>query len=404
MPENVFGLPAKEIAKDVWLLDDLDFDYEKAQAESELLSAAEKALGLWPESSEFDESGSGTLLVGDCGGHLLPPVYQVTNAVLTVVDGASNAVHDLFMLHEISGSNTWTFVARGTNGQTVFVVTNVPADQNFFTVCCTNDTDCDTLSDCWEALMYHTDSNDPDTDYDGRSDYEELVEGTDPLNPASFTPVRLGYFRFNDTNWLGTRGQVPLAASNLHLADAWITRAVEVNTNGALLKYKDVECGGAANINLRSGTVRFWFKSLWNSGTGPGAAGKLIEVGSKGASETNGWWSLFFNSTGNTLILASQTNSMAETTNLTAAVSFASNNWYQIVLTYTNGAFALYTNGVLCATNTGTLQYPGLAQRQTGFNVGAGADGNNQVKGVIEDLDTANYPLCEELPKNPTSG
>jgi len=86
-----------------------------------------------------------------------------------------------------------------------------------------------------------------------------------------------------------------------------------------------VEPDGKANLNLRSGTVRLWFKPWWNSGVGPGVAAKLIEVGSKGGAQTNGWWSLFVNSTGDSLSFASQTNNMAEATNLTAAISFESN-------------------------------------------------------------------------------
>jgi hypothetical protein len=51
--------------------------------------------------------------------------------------------------------------------------------------------------------------NDPDTDYDGRSDGQELAEGTDPLDPASATAVRLGWWRFNSANWVGEQGQLP---------------------------------------------------------------------------------------------------------------------------------------------------------------------------------------------------
>jgi len=100
---------------------------------------------------------------------------------------------------------------------------------------------------------------------------------------------------------------------------------VQLTNAAAMLKYTTVEPDGRANVNLRSGTVRLWFKPLWNSGVGPGVAAKLIEVGSKGGAQTNGWWSLFVNSTGNSLSFASQTNNTAEATNLTAAISFESN-------------------------------------------------------------------------------
>ncbi|MCU0783444.1 MAG: hypothetical protein MUF81_05220 [Verrucomicrobia bacterium] len=260
---------------------------------------------------------------------------------------------------------------------------------------CTNDdADGEGLTDAYEVLVSKTDPNDPDTDYDGRSDYQELAqEGTGPLNVTSFTPVRLACFRFNDTNWLGECGQIPLASNNLQPVDAWITKGVQLTNAAAMLKYRTVEPDGKANINLRSGTVRFWFKPLWNSGTGTGAAAKLIEVGSQGDAETNGWWSLFVNAAGNQMNFVSQTNDMAKVTNLTAIVSFTSNRWCQIVLTYTNGAVALFTNGVLCASNNASLPYPPLATRTDGFTIGSNMVSDGQAKAVFEDLETFNYPL-----------
>jgi len=70
----------------------------------------------------------------------------------------------------------------------------------------------------------------------------------------------------------------------------------------------------------------------------------LIEVGSKGDTTTNGWWSVFADDSGDTLYFVSQTNNAVDVTNLTASVSFTSNRWCQLVLTYTNGAVALREN------------------------------------------------------------
>jgi hypothetical protein len=106
-----------------------------------------------------------------------------------------------------------------------------------------------------------------DSDYDGRSDGQEITDGTDPFNPSSVSQVRLAYFPFDDTNaWSGSAGQLPLIATNIVGVPSWSTNAVLIdNTNGAVLTYRDVETNGNANINLRAGTVRFWFNPDWNS-------------------------------------------------------------------------------------------------------------------------------------------
>lgn len=183
---------------------------------------------------------------------------------------------------------------------------------------------------------------------------------------------------------------MPLATNALQSLEAWITEGVQLTNSAAQLKYKNVESDGRANLNLRSGTVRFWFKPQWNSGAGTGAAAKLVEVGTRGADATNGWWSVLVNPTGDKVYFVSQTNDTVEVTNLTASVSFTSNRWSQLVLTYTNGAVALYTNGALCATNSASVPYPPLSTRTNGFAVGCATDGDGVVKGVFEDLETFN--------------
>ncbi|MBM3878132.1 MAG: hypothetical protein FJ387_00160 [Verrucomicrobia bacterium] len=54
-----------------------------------------------------------------------------------------------------------------------------------------------------------TSPDDPGSDYDGRSDSQELAEGTDPVDSDSATETQLGWWRFNSTGWPGEAGQVP---------------------------------------------------------------------------------------------------------------------------------------------------------------------------------------------------
>lgn len=122
-----------------------------------------------------------------------------------------------------------------------------------------------------------TSYQDTDTDYDGRSDRQELAEdNTDPRNAASVKSVRLGYWRFNDgPSWLGEGGQQPISIlGTLANPSSWSGKALYVNASLANLKYRDVEPGGLANINCRRGTIRLWFKPDWASGVGPGAIGR----------------------------------------------------------------------------------------------------------------------------------
>jgi len=201
-----------------------------------------------------------------------------------------------------------------------------------------------------------------DSDYDGRSDAQEIIDGTDPFNPNSVLSVRLGYFQFDNTNtWAGSAGQLPLVANNVAGVASWSTNGALIDSpKAAILKYRDVETNGNANINLRNGTVRFWFRPDWSSanagGGGPGGYARLIEVGSNNPAfgnswtvgSTNGWWALFLNTNGTQLAFGSSTNG-GGLVDLSAGISWLSNQWHQIVLTYTPTNSLLYLDGQLAA-------------------------------------------------------
>jgi len=87
-----------------------------------------------------------------------------------------------------------------------------------------------------------TDWQDPDTDYDGRSDRQELTDGTSPTNSQDVIHVPLGYWKFDNTNtWVGEQGQLPLQATNVIGVRSWSSNIVVVNhTNPATLRYRDV--------------------------------------------------------------------------------------------------------------------------------------------------------------------
>jgi len=247
-----------------------------------------------------------------------------------------------------------------------------------------------------------------DSDYDGVSDLQEIASRTDPFDPSSVPPIRLGYWPFDNTNtWVGGAGQLPLTATNLAGVPSWDTNAVRLDTNQpAILGYRDVETNGNANINLRSGSVRFWFNPDWTSvaagGSGPGAYGRLIEMGSNSPvfnanswslSRTNGWWSLFFTPDGNNLVFGASTNG-AGGVNLAAGISWTTNQWHQVVLTYSPTNSSLYVDGQLAGTGAASLWYPNLTERSRGFRIGSDQNGVNQARGAFDELETFNYPLA----------
>ncbi len=243
-----------------------------------------------------------------------------------------------------------------------------------------------------------------DTDYDGRSDYQEMYDGTSALDATSVVQLRLAYFRFNDTNtWVGATNQLPLTTSNLLGVTSWSSNAVRIDrTNAAVatLRYRETETNGLANLNVRNGTVRFWFKANWLStnagGAGPGGGGRLLEAGSYSTNLTNGWWALLLNSSGTALQFASATNGSCAT-NLSATISWDSTNWQQVALTYTPSNYSLYVNGQAEASGTGAFAYPSAAQRAaSGFRLGGDHNGTNQARGDFDELETFNYPLSAD--------
>lgn len=239
-----------------------------------------------------------------------------------------------------------------------------------------------------------------DSDYDGICDMGEAEDGTDPYDPSSVLHILLGYWRFDNTNtWVGEEGQLPITFTNIVGTPGFSGTAVVVDTNGAVLQYRDVETNACtANINLRSGTVALWFKAHWdsastNSGVGPQGDGRLIEVGAQGAS--GGWWALGVSAAGTNLYFGTQTNLTSTlTTNLSATINWASNQWHQIVLTYSTNNSSLYLDGFPVMTNgLGVACYPGPTVRAQGFTIGGSASGANQAKGAFDELQTFNYPL-----------
>jgi len=172
------------------------------------------------------------------------------------------------------------------------------------------------------------------------------------------------------------------------------------STNAARLVYRDVETNGAANLNCRVGSVVLWFKPDWSStnagGSGPGDAGRFIELGGYGPTNTaSNWWALLLSSNGNSLSFVTETNG-ALMTNVYQSISWTNNTWHQVVLVYSSTGSGLYVdcqNGYSSAWGGGVAFWPCRAVRDQGISVGSDASGTQQIRGVLADLETYNYRL-----------
>ena len=223
--------------------------------------------------------------------------------------------------------------------------------------------------------------------------------GTNAITVTVNEFVPRGHWTFNDTNtWVGEAGQLPLLTNNLVGIPSWSGNAVLVDSSSpALLAYNTVETNGQTNIDCQVGSVLFWFKPDWSSanmgGSGPGVLGRLIEMGNHNPDFAEGWWALYLSSDGTQLSFGTSANGIGMT-NLTARISWYSNEWYQIALTYSPTGSALYVDGQLLANGTGVTHFPNAGELTNGFRIGSDGNGNNQARGAFDELETFGYPLA----------
>jgi hypothetical protein len=170
--------------------------------------------------------------------------------------------------------------------------------------------------------------------------------------------------------------------------------------------YNIAEANGHTNLSLQNGSVVLWFKPDWSSvdqgGTGPGIIscgpdcnledwGALVEVDST-VDSTGGFWELYFDPFGTNLWFSSGdgTNWSGD---LIGNISWVSNQWHQIAVTYSPSNSTLYVDGTAIAQTNGVPYIPVFDNfpAQNYFTVGN--DVGEPVNGTIDELETLNYPL-----------
>jgi hypothetical protein len=241
-----------------------------------------------------------------------------------------------------------------------------------------------------------------DSDYDGRTDAQERADGTDPNDPDSVQPVRLGYWRFNTGEgrdpWLSETGAAPLYRIGVATAPSFDGQALLITNPAALLRYRDVETNGQANINCRQGGIRLMFKPHWTSanagGSGPGDWARLVHVGQlKSTTPFLGAFAVVFDPKGDLLWISTQDG----TTNQFSYgghVSLRSNQWYQIVVSYSPTLTRMWVDGKSIASVANGPKFPPPPEaRAKGLAIGSDLNNAQQARGCIDEVETFNYPL-----------
>ncbi|PWU12226.1 MAG: hypothetical protein C5B50_21875 [Verrucomicrobia bacterium] len=217
------------------------------------------------------------------------------------------------------------------------------------------------------------------------------------------TPLDTWSFEYAPTNWnwASDGGYLPLSFTNLdysYLGDG--TAVVLDSTNAAWLHYPITNSNGGTELPVSDGTVVFWVAPFWastnQSGTGPGVSSRLIEVGAYSSDASAGWWSIFTDEGGNTLNFSSADGNGCQTNYISVPISWITNRWHQIALTYSSDAAsntALYLDGQWITNGPPTTCLPGSDALTNGFYIGSDSNGIAQIHGMFDDLFTYDHPL-----------
>jgi hypothetical protein len=341
------------------------------------------------------------------------PSNGQTLATFTIAGGSNGLAYDVFAT-TAAGNMDWTWMGQGYRDVT-YTFSPALTEQSICLILGTPvDSDGDGLTDAYEMLVSHSNP------YDSNSINPSMPDGWAvllSLNPfavydqqyfPSAPQARLDYWRFNTNTYRSESGLLPVNSSSLSLVPSWSGTAVDV-TWVSWLSYPYAGPDGPS-FDPNSGTVRFWFKPFYNSGQagGSGTYGTFLQFGTG----NNTWtFNMENNETELGLTTISSTSCLFFQPQFTT-LQLEANLWYQFTLTYSPSNMAIYTNGTLFVTS---YLPPGGGSPL--YNLGNGVDytaspasqtagfsfGNNNynfglagVNGLLDELETFNYPLTAE--------
>jgi hypothetical protein len=121
----------------------------------------------------------------------------------------------------------------------------------------------------------------------------------------------------------------------------------------------------------------------------------LFEIGSYTPDSSYGLWSIYVDDVGQNIYFSAQTNDLSSslTTYLSAPISWTTNYFHFLALTYSPTSSVLYLDGVFVTNGPGVTVYPGPDVLTNGFFIGADETGLYQANGMFNTVATYNYPL-----------
>src|SRR5262249_36588179 len=156
------------------------------------------------------------------------------------------------------------------------------------------------------------------------------------------------------------------------------------------------ETNGNTNLDYPIGTIMFWFSPDWKSaslgGTGPGTWGRFMEAGTNGS--PYGLVSLYTDPGGTNIYFQTQTNGLS-TNYLISRISWASNEWHLIGVTYSRTNSTLFLDGQIATNGPGVLWWPttNVTTLRIGSDTGTGLA---QARGQFDDMVTISELYDEE--------
>ncbi len=205
---------------------------------------------------------------------------------------------------------------------------------------------------------------------------------------------------YDHTNWTSDNGYFPVSFTNIISSQLGDFNSLVVDTNiPAWLQYNVYETDGTTNLTVDNGTVTFWFAPNWSGtnqgGGGLGEYGRLFEVGSYTADSSYGWWSIYVDDGGNNIYFSAQTNDFSSTITpyLSAPISWTTNVFHFVALTYSPTNTTLYLDGAFVTNGAPLTVYPSASVLTNGFFIGSDSNGIYQAHGLFNTVATYNYPL-----------